>query len=159
MAHPKAGRPKQTSPKAEVVAREAEVMKLRRGGLTWDAIGERLGITASGAHTAYQRALVRVVKEDVDAIRQLENDRLDTMQAAIWGKVLQGDNASITNALRIQERRAKLNGLDKPIQVQAEVVSYDANSVEARLAAIVASRAITASASVDPLDNDPSEAA
>lgn len=136
----KRGRPKGSPPSPVTLAKEAEVVKLRRGGLTWDLIGERVGLSTQGAFYAYERALKRVVKEDVDAIRQVETERLDLAQSAIWGKVLQGDNASITNLLRIMERRAKLLGLDQPTRIQAEVITYDANSIEARLASIIANR-------------------
>jgi len=139
MASAKGGRPRGGAPKPEVTQREAEVVKLRRGGLTWDLIGERVGLTASGAYNAYERALKRVVKEDVDAIRQVETERLDLAQSAIWGKVLQGDNPSIANLLRIMERRARLLGLDQPTKIQAEVISYDANDIRSELARIIAS--------------------
>jgi DNA-binding CsgD family transcriptional regulator len=136
MANPKGGRPRGRQPDPKVIEREQEVLKLRRGGLTWDLIGERLGIHLTTARAAYERALTRVVKEDVDAIRALETERLDLAQSAIWGKVLQGDNPSITNLLRIMERRARLLGLDQPTRIQAEVITYDANSIQAELARI-----------------------
>jgi hypothetical protein len=136
MASAKGGRPRGGIPNPEVVAKEQEVVKLRRGGLPWDLIGERVGLSASGAHRAFERSLVRVVKEDVDAIRQVETERLDLAQSAIWGKVLQGDNASIQSLIRIMERRAKLLGLDQPTRIQAEVITYDANSIESELARI-----------------------
>ena len=126
------------TPDPDVLAKEAEVVKLRRGGLTWDLIAERVGYAfPSAAHAAYQRAAQRVVAEDIEAIRQVETERLDLAQSAIWGKVLQGDNPSIANLLRIMERRAKLLGLDQPTRIQAEVVTYDADSIDARLADII----------------------
>ena len=137
------GRPKGQQPEPAVIAKEQEIVKLRRGGLTFDLIGERVGLTAQGAHKAYERALTRVVKEDVDAIRQVETERLDLAQSAIWGKVLQGDNASIQSLIRIMERRAKLLGLDQPTRIQAEVITYDANSIQAELARLYAN-AVTA---------------
>lgn len=139
MAHPKAGRPKGQPPKQEVIEREQEILKLRRGGLTFDLIGQRVGLTTAGAHDAYQRALTRILAEDVEAIRRLETERLDLAQSAIWGKVLQGDNPSIANLLRIMERRAKLLGLDQPTRIQAEVITYDGNTVRSELERILAS--------------------
>lgn len=139
MANAKGGRPRGGIPNPEVVAKEQEVVKLRRGGLTWDLIAERVGYSnPSGAYRAYQKALERVVAEDINAIRELETERLDLAQSAIWGKVLQGDNPSIANLLRIMERRAKLLGLDQPTRIQAEVISYDGNSVRAELERILA---------------------
>jgi hypothetical protein len=40
--------------KPETLAKEAEVLKLRRGGLTWDLVGERVGLSAMGAHECLQ---------------------------------------------------------------------------------------------------------
>jgi hypothetical protein len=139
-ANPKrpGGRPKGQPPKPDTVAKEQEIVKLRRGGLTWDLIGERVKLSPSGAQKAYDRSLARVIADDVRAIRNLETERLDLAQSAIWGKVLQGDNPSIANLLRIMERRAKLLGLDQPTRIQAEVITYDANSIEAELARIYA---------------------
>ena len=134
------GRPKGQAPNPDTLIKEQEVVKLRRGGLPWDIIGERVGLSASGAHRAYERSLTRVVVEDVQAIRQVETERLDLAQSAIWGKVLQGDNPSIQNLLRIMERRAKLLGLDQPTRIQAEVITYDGNTVRAELERILASR-------------------
>ena len=137
----KRGRPKGKAPSAETLAKEQEVLKLRRGGLTWDLIAQRVGYSnASGAYQAYQKSLSRVVAEDVNAIRELETERLDLAQSAIWGKVLQGDNPSIANLLRIMERRAKLLGLDQPTRIQAEVIAYDGNAVRTELERILASR-------------------
>jgi DNA-binding CsgD family transcriptional regulator len=144
----KGGRPKGKAPTAELIAKEQEVLKLRRGGLTWDLIAERVGLSISGAYTAYERSLKRVVAEDVNAIRQIESERLDLAQSAIWGKVLQGDNPSVANLLRIMERRAKLFGLDQPTRIQAEVITYDGNTVKAELERILASRSDSSQASL-----------
>lgn len=138
MANPKGGRPRGGLPNPEVVAREQEVVRLRRGGLTWDMIGDRLGIHLTTARAAYERALKRVVQEDIEEIRKLEGERLDIAQAAIWETVLKGDNTSINTLIRIMERRAKLLGLDQPIKIQSEVITYDGDNVRAELARIVA---------------------
>lgn len=138
MAHPKGGRPAGRAPKPEVVDKEQKVVALRRQGLTWDAIAREVGYKdPSGAQVAYMRASSRVVKEDIDAIRQTESERLDIAQSAIWNQVLAGDNQSINTLLRIMERRAKLIGLDQPVRIQAEVVTYDGNAVRAELERII----------------------
>jgi len=124
--------------KPEVLDKEIEVVKLRRGGLTWDLIAERVGYgSASAAHAAYQRAAKRAVYEDVDAIRQVEGERLDLMQSAVWGKALQGDLPAIQTLIRIMERRAKLLGLDQPLRQQIEVTTYDGDSIDAEVRKLV----------------------
>ena len=126
------------TPKPEVLAKEAEVVKLRRGGLTWDMIAERVGYNSpASAHAAYQRASVRIVQDDIEAIRKIETERLDMAQSAIWNKVLQGEISAVQALIRIQERRAKLLGLDQPFKQQIEVTSYDGNSIDAEVARLV----------------------
>lgn len=112
--------------KPETLEREAEVLRLRRGGLTFDMIAQRLGFShASGAHTAYMNACKRIIRDDVDEIRRIEQDRLDIAQAAIWPRVTTGDSAAINSLIRIMDRRAKLLGLDMPIKIQQEVTVWN----------------------------------
>jgi len=151
MANVKGGRPKGQPPKIAVLERENEIVKLRRGGLTWHDIGQRVGLTASGSADAFQRAQRRIIREDVEQLRAIENDRIDTAQAAIWAKVLQADLNAVNTLIRLLDRRAKLNGLDQPTRIQAEVITYDANSIEAELARIYAATLTSATDSKPPL--------
>jgi hypothetical protein len=81
--------------------------------LTWDQIAKEIGYASpSGASDAYYRASYRVVQEDVEQIRQLENDRLDFLFNAVWDSALEGDHKAVDSCLRIMTRRAKLLGLD-----------------------------------------------
>lgn len=127
-----------------VIEREKKVLELRRGGLTFDLIAERLGYAnASGAHKAYQSACRRIVVDDVEAIRNAEIDRLDIAQAAIWGDVINGTDAqvrarAILALIKIMERRARLLGLDVPIKSQVEVNIHDRDSIDAEVAKLVA---------------------
>jgi transcriptional regulator len=124
--------------KPEVLDKEIEVVKLRRGGLTWDLIAERVGYgSASAAHAAYQRAARRAVQDDIEAIRTIENERLDLMQSAIWGKVLAGDTTAIQTVIRLMERRAKLLGLDQPFKQQIEVTTYDGDTIDSEVRKLV----------------------
>lgn len=102
----------------ETLLRQAEVVKLRRGGMTWDMIAQRLGYAdPSGARNAYVAASQRIIAEDVGEIRNLEAERLDMAQAAIWGKVMNGDLQAVQTLIRLMERRSRLLGLDAPVQV------------------------------------------
>lgn len=66
------------------------------------------------------------------AVIEMELDRLDAMFLAIAGRAAQGDVAAIDRALRIQERRARLLGLDAPTQqtVDATVVQKTPQDLE-----------------------------
>jgi hypothetical protein len=132
MTHPNAGRPAGRAPDPDVLEKEQAVVNLRRTGLTWDQIAKRVGYGyPSSARDAYYRANARIVRDDVEELRKIEEDRLDLAQAAIWTKVLQGDYQAIQTLLKIMDRRAKLLGLDQPTKIQAEVVSYDGAALRA----------------------------
>ena len=108
----------------ETLDREAECLKLRRGGLTLDEIAKRVGYANPGSvHKALERANARIVRDDIEQIRALEEDRLDTLQAANWGKAMKGDFQAGTLVLRIMDRRAKLLGLDMPLKQEVVVTN------------------------------------
>lgn len=107
----------------EQEARRIQAMSLRLAGLTYGQIGERLHIGAEAARMLVMRTLKEAEQAQVAEMRELENQRLDRMQASIWPKVLEGDLQAIDRALRISARRSAVNGLDAPkqFQIQANV--------------------------------------
>ena len=147
-------RPSRITP--EVLEREAQVLKLRRVGLTFDMIATQLGYShASGAHKAYANACKRIIAADVIEIRAVECDRLDIAQTAIWSKVLGGDSQAINNLIRIMERRARLLGLDMPTRTQIEVGTLGSDSIDSEVARLAA---LLDSGTPYPMDAAPSEA-
>jgi hypothetical protein len=130
-------RPSRITP--DVLEKEAQVLKLRRVGFTFDLIAKELGYShASGAQKAYVNACKRIVRSDVEEIRKEEQDRLDIAQTAIWQGVLRGDVPSVSVLIRIMERRARLLGLDMPTKQQIEVTNTDGNTIDAEVARLVA---------------------
>jgi hypothetical protein len=105
--------------------RGQQAIKLRMAGATLDDIARQLDFkSAAGAYKSVMRELQATSKdmgEGTEAVRQLELKRLDQMQFPLWPQVLAGDVAATTTALRIQERRASLLGLDAPKQIEARV--------------------------------------
>jgi DNA-binding CsgD family transcriptional regulator len=107
--------------------REREALELRKTGMTREGIAEAMGLSVSGAFGAVSRALARLVTECTEGaneLRRLEVERLDHMLAAISPAIDEGDLAAIDRALRIQERRAKLLGLDSPSQQQLDITRH-----------------------------------
>jgi hypothetical protein len=139
MGHNKHMTRRRRTPDPDTLLKEQEVVKLRRGGLTWDLIAERVGYKyPAAAQQAYMRAAARVVQDDIETIRRVEAERLDIAQSAIWGGVLSGNLPAVQTLIKIQERRARLLGLDQPTRIQAEVMTYDPDDVRATLATIIA---------------------
>jgi len=119
--------------------KEAKVLELRRGGLTFDMIADRLGYaSASGAHKAYVTACNRIVYADVVETRKIEMDRLDIAQAAIWTNVIAGEVPSVIALMKIMERRARLLGLDMPTKAQIEVNIYEHDAIDSEVKRLVA---------------------
>ena len=112
-------------PSLAVREKGRQAITLRMAGATIKQIANQLGYASeSGAYKAIMRELEQTTQdmgESTEAVRQLELKRLDQMQFPIWNQVLAGDTGAISTALRIQERRASLLGLDAPKQIEARV--------------------------------------
>ena len=105
--------------------RGQQAIRLRLSGATIGQIATQLGYASeAGAYKAIMRELEQTAQdqgESTEAVRQLELKRLDQMLFPIWNQVIAGDQGAISTALRIQERRASLLGLDAPKQIEARV--------------------------------------
>lgn len=129
---------------------DAKACELRRDGLTYDAIALQLGLQhRSSARKAVQRGLLAIVQEPAEELRALELERLDVL----WSKAMEimlrkhyvaqmgsvvhlkvgdvripllddGPNLKAIEVLvKLQERRAKLVGLDSAAKL--EVLTVD----------------------------------
>jgi hypothetical protein len=104
--------------------RRARAVELAVNGATYDAIAAEVGFThRSTAYKTVQRALDQRTCKAVDEYRELEVDRLDALQAAIWHRAVAGDCAAIAVALRIIESRIKILGLGAEKEPSAEQMS------------------------------------
>jgi hypothetical protein len=131
MAHSKAEQ-------AIVAERRRNLARLRRQGIRFDddrilTLGYK---SASAARRDMNRTLTKNREEEgleVATYRQQENERLDELLEAVWprattpspvydkegmvvGHVL--DVRAVDTALRLMDRRAKLNGLDMPVRTE-----------------------------------------
>jgi len=125
---------------ADNAAKDAKAVELRGRGHTYAEVAKALGMShASAARKAVERALVATVAEPCEELRRLELAKLDALSAPAWaildtqhpvvsaGRVmtLNGEPlrdsqpvlAAIDRLLRIAERRARLLGLDAPMQL------------------------------------------
>lgn len=101
--------------------RQREALAYREAGLSYAEIATELGYAnEGGAYKAVQRGLQRALQEPAAHVRALSLSRLDRMLRAIWRAVIGGDLFAIDRALKIEERRAKLLGLDKADMVDIE---------------------------------------
>ena len=101
-----------------------KVLELRRQGLSYEKIGNQLGIHFTTAHhwvRDLMRELAQQASETAEEVRQLEEQRLDEMLEPLWPKAQAGDIRADEMVLRIMERRARLRGLDAPTKVEGRI--------------------------------------
>jgi hypothetical protein len=124
-------------PHDAVLARQSKAVALRLSGLTFDQVAEHAGYASrSAARGAVLRALKDVEVSNVDELRRLESLRLDRLLAACWQGAVKGDAALIREARRITETRARLLGLNAPIQIEDVTgVDDEINQLRTALAA------------------------
>lgn len=107
---------KTSARKTKALQNQIAALQLRVGGATYQAIADALGYAgASGAAKAVYRALENVqeeLRETTLQYVQLQLERLDRMLLAVWPAASRGSYGAVDRVLRIEERRAKLLGLD-----------------------------------------------
>lgn len=104
--------------------RIAKVMSLREIGLSYEEIANQLNISKSTAHADVNDGLNLAITEPAEHVRKLELRRLDQLNKTAMSIALDGqyEHSARLNAvdrvLRVQDRRAKLLGLDKQTPTQ-----------------------------------------
>lgn len=88
----------------------AQVLNLRRAGVTFDVIADRLALTPEAAKALFDKALGAA---DPELNRALEADRLDRLHAAIWPQALKGDLDAVDRVLKLSERRERVSATPK----------------------------------------------
>lgn len=131
--------------------RDREACRLRSRRCSYQEISDQLGYgNASNARRAVQKTLESTPRDAAEELIQLELDQLDMMTAAVLD-VLEANHyvvsqgrlirlhddappladdspvlAAVDRLLKIQERRAKLLGLDSPTVSKVEVITESA---------------------------------
>ncbi|MFJ1698176.1 hypothetical protein ACIOHC_24175 [Streptomyces sp. NPDC088252] len=134
--------------------RDAAAADLRSKGWTYPRIAEHLGYNhRADAYNAVQRVLKETVREAGEELRTLELERLDALYVAA-SEVLEREHVTVSNGrvvdlhgapipddgpvlaaidrlLKIQERRARLLGLDAPVKRDISLTDERAAAIEA----------------------------
>ena len=100
--------------------------ELRIAGLTQQQIAARLQISQSlvSRMLARARADATEATHTVAATATTEQvARLDRMLTALWEKVRNGNERACETVLRIEERRAKLLGLDATVRKEVDITT------------------------------------
>lgn len=109
--------------KARKLKHQELALNLRRAGMSYAAIGRKLGLSKSRSHALVQLGLEEArahITASADDLRTEELSRLDGMLAKAYPMAAKGDLQAIDRVLKIGERRARLLGLDAPLRTALE---------------------------------------
>jgi hypothetical protein len=87
--------------------------------LSEEHFGER--ITWPRVEAMIESASIDVTEPEAVKMRALENARLDWYLSALENRIAAGDDKAINTAIRISERRARMFGIDKPVQAHVHI--------------------------------------
>lgn len=143
---------------SRAVARRAQAVRLRLSGATYEQIAQTAGYShRAAARNAVRRSLTRYEAENVAELRALENARMDADEMVLRG-ILANSAVPVTEQIqavnariRLSARRAALNGLDAPTQVQ--VSGADLQQLDDALTLVrdvVMGQVVTDDADTDP---------
>lgn len=106
--------------KISTAERRRLALELRRSGLSFDRIGQQLGISRQAAHSHVTKALEKLageIDDRADELRAMELERLDRILLGCYQAAAGGNLKAIDRVIKISERRAKLLGLDAPSKI------------------------------------------
>lgn len=110
--------------RAAVAERRAKAIALRRAGLDWQAIADRLGYSSRGAACQdVTRAMRKALKEEAgeaELLRYQTVERYDRLQAAFWSRALGGDPKAADVVLKCIAGRARIEGTEAPARVSVD---------------------------------------
>jgi len=116
---------------------------------TYRQIAAELGYASEQqAYEVVREEMAKAVREPVATLREQELQRLNVMLGALWANIEAGNQGAIQTGLRVMERRAKLLGMDAPIDYRvvreeaqrlADELGLDRKEVMAEAEAIIRS--------------------
>jgi len=99
---------------AASLERDRKAFRLRLAGLSVRRISEELDCTTDQVDASLSRMLGGITPELRTRTIQLELERYDEFQRALYAKAAGGDCEAINTSLKISEARRKLLGLEPP---------------------------------------------
>ncbi len=126
--------------RAATAARREQAIKLKIAGADWKTIANRLGYaSAAAACKDVTRALEQARAEmrvGLETLRDIDLERLDRLQLALWPAASRGDQKVADTVLRIMDRRAKWTGFDVPPEVEQRIRAEVVKSIAGQMAQV-----------------------
>lgn len=104
-----------------VEKKRAAALELRLAGWNFPDIGEKIGVSQGRAYDLVEEALSAIVHPPLEAVKEMELNRLNALLATFFPKAIKGNLSSFGVVERIMAMRAKYLGLFAPIQVRAKM--------------------------------------
>lgn len=99
-------------------------------GKSMRTIESELGIPLATCQRYKERALASLQMPTVEEARREELERLEAIITAIWPSVESGDKDAIASYMKVSERKAKMLGWDKPIEINQTVTEISQQEME-----------------------------
>lgn len=125
-----------------IESRKRQAIRMKVEGKTLAEIRLATGASSATVGRWMREEIARVAEDRKDLVKSmqwLQGQRLDAMLAALWPRIQKGDVAAVERAVKIEERRAKLFGLDEPERVMVgsldpgELAEEEARAIARRL--------------------------
>lgn len=128
-------RSRTAGPTVRAAERTVEALELRKAGLSYRQIGERLGISAAAAHKLVSKALGEISERARDVAQEtlaLELERLDAMTALLWEELakLRALEASHEGAKPLSRTLAVVDRLIRLTEVRARLLRLDTATLQ-----------------------------
>jgi transposase len=140
---------------AEIETRRERAINLRIEGQPYREIAKLLGVSLSQARSDVEAVLERTrehADETAQRMRKISLERLDRLTRGLMPKADRGDSRAAEVIAKIEERRAKLVGMDAP--EKRELTGADGTPLVATPAAAAAAvREIFRTGAVKPADD------
>lgn len=118
------------------VKRHEQVMRayeLRRDGMSYKDIAKVLLVAEGTVWNWIKAELERTAQEPREEVRKIEVERLDYLYSKLKPRIDQGESQAINSALKVMDRRAKLLGLDMPVQVEVTTTTETDHAISGLL--------------------------
>ncbi len=102
-------------------ARRIQALTYRLAGYSLEQIASQMGTTPNNITRWLDDVLEKTASRNADRMRELENLRMDRLQAAYWTKALEGDEKSANMIMKISQHRSRINGLYAPTKIEMAV--------------------------------------
>lgn len=92
----------------------AKAFRMRREGANLDTIATRLGVSRSSARRMVEREMRTLAEESaIDERRLVHTEALMDLWRSLYGPATNGEPAAVEQFLKVEERIARLLGLDR----------------------------------------------